>query len=70
MRKRIGTLFVGVIIGASIGGASIAAAASDSVNDSRDVITCPKSTTEDFRFERALVRLADGGARVTFACPK
>ena len=67
MRKRIGTLLVGLIIGSTIGGA--AAAVADGLNDHRDVITCPKSTTEDSQFMRAFVRLPDGRARVVFVCP-
>lgn len=67
MRKAI----VGFALGAALAGGIIpaVAAVSDSPNDRRDAITCPKTTTEDARFMRAFDRLADGRARVVFACP-
>lgn len=41
----------------------------DEKNDRRDTITCPARTTEDAQFILRFERLANGRARVTFACP-
>lgn len=62
---------IGIVMGATLAGGILpaVAAVTDSPNDHRDAITCPKSTTEDARFLRAFERLADGRARVVFACP-
>ena len=62
---------LGIITGAVIAGSVPAiAAATDSPNDRRDVITCTRSAQEDDHYLRAFDRLADGRARLTFACPK
>ena len=68
MRKAI----VGFALGAALAGGIIpaVAAVTDSPNDRRDVITCPKTAAEDDRYMRAFDRLADGRARIVFACPK